>query len=561
NYVWYDINKNGIQDPNEPPIQGVTVQLYASNVLLASTATNAVGQYYFNASNVAGGIQPGIAYEIRIALADAALGGKLLTIANAGTDLHDSDGIAVGGNAVAGASIPILGANDHTFDFGFADPVFDADLSITKRAAQNCVEPGDRVTYIVTVTNNGPAVATGVVVTDDLPFGLILDTVNPSQGSCNLLDPMTCNLGSLGVQQSATITITMSVPPNPPVKTFTNRATVTANEPDPNPGNNHAQATACLLVPGNPDTPVGPGEFFPTGTINDQKAGSVLFYNYYTSSASIPNLHNTRINMTNTNPAQFVFVHLFFIDGNSCSVSDRFVCLTANQTLTFLMSDQDPGTTGYLVGVAIDDVIGCPLNFNYLIGDAFIKSIDGHQANLAAESIGKIPGESAQSCDGGSVTTNLVFNGTPGNYERVPRTLAASSVLDYNSGNRALLIINRFGGDFLTSAATIPPFFGILYDDQEAARSFSHPQAGCQLVRVLSDSFPLTVPRFSVHVGTGKTGWLKFFAADDVGLMGAIINYNPNVATTSGAFNQGRNLHKLTFATSETIRVPVFPAH
>ena len=78
-------------------------------------------------------------------------------------------------------------------------------------------------------------------------------------------------------------------------------------------------------------------------------------------------------------------------------------------------------------------------------------------------------------------------------------------------------------------------------------------------MRVMSDSFPLTAPRFSTHIGPGTTGWLKFFSPSDVGLMGAIINFNPNIATSANAFNQGRNLHKLTFATSETIRVPVFP--
>lgn len=562
NYVWNDINKNGRQDPDEPPISGVSVKLYQGATLLATVATNASGQYYFNSSNVAGGLQPGVVYEVRIAAADPALGGKNPTLADAGSDIHDSDGIAAGSDIVASVSLPVLGANDHTIDFGFSEtPVIrDTDLQISKRAVPTCVEPGSRITYTVTVKNNGPIVATGVVVTDNLPLGLVFVSATPSQGTCNLLNPMTCNLGDIGVGLTATITIVETVPASPGVTSFTNRASVTGNEPDSNPTNNTAQATACLLVPGNPNTPVGPGDPFPTGVINDQKAGSVLFYNYYTSSPSTPNMQNTRINMTNTNPAQFVFVHLFFVDGSSCSVSDRFVCLTASQTLTFLLSDLDPGTTGYLVGVAVDDVIGCPISFNYLIGDAFIKTVDGHQANLAAESIGRLEGETSGAfCNETSSTADLIFNGAPGNYERVPRVLAASSVLDYASGNRALLIVNRFGGDFLSSAFTIPNLFGQLFDNQEISASWSNPAASCQLVQILSDSFPRTTPRFSEHVAPGTTGWMKFYSPSDVGLMGAIINYNPNVATSNGAFNQGRNLHKLTFATSETIRVPIFP--
>jgi uncharacterized repeat protein (TIGR01451 family) len=558
NYVWEDLNKNGIQDPNEPPIPGVTVNLYEGATLRASVQTNAQGQYYFNSGNVTGGIQPGVAYEIRIAVADGALGGKLPTMANIGSDIHDSDGVVLGPNVIAAASIPALGANDHTFDFGFAVIPTDADLEITKRVSPTCVEEGASVAFTVTVKNNGPADATGVVVTDDLPFGLTLNSVTPSQGSCNNLDPMTCNLGNLAVGQSATITIIEHVPNGPPGTKFTNYASVTGNEPDPNPNNNQAQATTCLLSSGDPNQVIGPGEPWPTGTINDQKPGSILFYNFYTSSPTTPNVQNSRFTMTNTNAGQFVFMHLFFVDGSTCSISDRFVCLTSNQTLSFLASDLDPGTTGYMVAVAVDNVIGCPITFNHLIGEVFVKTSEGFQADLPAESIGRVDGE-GQTCNDASSEADLVFDGTPGNYELVPRVLAASSVMDYASGNRQLLIVNRVGGNFLAGGFTIPGLFGQLFDAHEVSASFSVQPAGCQLVRVMSDSFPATVPHFSTHIGAGTTGWMKFYSPIDVGLMGAIINYNPNVPTTPGAFNQGRNLHKLTFATSERIRIPIFP--
>jgi uncharacterized repeat protein (TIGR01451 family) len=562
NYVWNDLNKNGIQDPNEPAIPGVTVKLFQGVTELASVVTNAQGHYYFNSTNVTGGIQPSVGYEIRIAAADPVLVGKNPTLANVGSDLHDSDGVVSGGNIVAAASVPLLGANDHTFDFGFSDtPIIrETDLEIRKRASPTCVEPGSRITFTVTVTNLGPLAATGVVVTDDLPFGLVLESVTPSQGSCNNQDPMTCNLGNLAVGAQATITIVESVPNNPSATTFTNRASVTANEPDSNPNNNTAQATSCLLVPGDPNQIIGPGDPWPTGTINDQKAGSVLFYNFYTSSPSTPNIQNTRVTMTNTNAGQFVFVHLFFVDGATCSISDRFVCLTANQTLSFLTSDLDPGTTGYLVGVAVDDILGCPISFNYLIGDAYIKTSSGFEANLAAEAIGRIEGEtSGATCNDASFVADLIFNGAPGNYERVPRVLAASNVMDYPSGNRQLLIVNRFGGNFLSTGYTIPGLFGQVFNNQEVSASFTVQPTGCQLVRVMSNSFPQLAPPFSTHITAGNTGWMKFFSPEDVGLMGAIINFNENVPTSPGAFNQGRNLHKLTFATSETIRIPIFP--
>jgi protocatechuate 3,4-dioxygenase beta subunit len=50
NFVWNDVNNDGIQDPNEAPVAGVTVYLYAADgtTILDSTVTDALGQYIFN---------------------------------------------------------------------------------------------------------------------------------------------------------------------------------------------------------------------------------------------------------------------------------------------------------------------------------------------------------------------------------------------------------------------------------------------------------------------------------------------------------------------------------
>ncbi len=50
NYVWYDTDMDGVQDPDEPGIAGVEVKLFAANDLtteLDSVATNGSGQYIF----------------------------------------------------------------------------------------------------------------------------------------------------------------------------------------------------------------------------------------------------------------------------------------------------------------------------------------------------------------------------------------------------------------------------------------------------------------------------------------------------------------------------------
>jgi hypothetical protein len=46
-YVWMDINKNGIQDPDELPFENVQVKLYQNNKLIGIDNTDKRGHYYF----------------------------------------------------------------------------------------------------------------------------------------------------------------------------------------------------------------------------------------------------------------------------------------------------------------------------------------------------------------------------------------------------------------------------------------------------------------------------------------------------------------------------------
>jgi hypothetical protein len=247
---------------------------------------------------------------------------------------------------------------------------------------------------------------------------------------------------------------------------------------------------------------------------------------------------------------------LFFVS-DGCSVADSYICLTANQTASFLASDVDPGIKGYIVAVATD-FNGCPTNHNFLIGDEYVKFSSGHAANLGAEAFAKITnGPIACAADASDVA--LLFDGVA-NYNKVPRVLAASNIPSRLDGNDTMVIINRVGGFLSTGAFTTGTLFGLMYDDAESAYSFSIA-GGCQVMGSLSDSFPRVVPRFSVIVPQGRSGWMKIYNnGADVGLLGAIINFNANAGSQPGAFNGGRNLHKLTLTSgTATYTIPVFP--
>ncbi len=315
-------------------------------------------------------------------------------------------------------------------------------------------------------------------------------------------------------------------------------------------------AFAALLLMTSVGFAADPGLLYPaTSEASDQKAGSILLYNIYSSSPANPSTTNTRFNITNTNATQSAFVHLFFVEGGSCSVADRYICLTPSQTMTFLASEQDPGTTGYLLAVAVDGIFGCPENFNYLIGDEYVKFESGHFANLGAETIAAIAALPDSSCDGNSVVATLALNGVA--YNRVPRVLALDNIGAEGDGNNVRVWINRVGGVLLGGGGSTGTFFGILYDDAEQAHSFQISSGTCQRGFTLSNDLPRTVPRFTAVIPPGQTGWLKLWSTSDVGILGAAINRNNNSGTNAGAFNSGHNLHKLRL-TSDSYVIPVF---
>jgi hypothetical protein len=75
----------------------------------------------------------------------------------------------------------------------------------------------------------------------------------------------------------------------------------------------------------------------------------------------------------------------------------------------------------------------------------------------------------------------------------------------------------------------------------------------------VTNSFPRIAPRFDQFVPSGRSGWFKLYSVEDQAILGAAINFNNNGDGSSGAFNQGHNLHKLTLTTSARFTIPIFP--
>jgi len=275
------------------------------------------------------------------------------------------------------------------------------------------------------------------------------------------------------------------------------------------------------------------------GIPHDQKAGSILFFNKYTSSSSNPNAQDTQINITNTSTDQAVDVHLYLVDGSTCGVADASISLTPNQTASFRTSDFDPGVQGYIVAVATAG--GVPAQLNFLIGDAAIRESDGRQANLAAVAVAKIqPGLIST-----GETGDLVFDGKQ--YEQLPQVVAVSSFNSQNTDSTNLAIYSP-ANNFIIGGSGSLTVFALIYDDAEHAfsTSFSVP---CY------KQFPLASLRiltgFSSLVPAGRTGWIRMNASGNRPLLGAVLNKGP-------IFNSGHNLHTLSLLNTYTITIPVF---
>ncbi|MEO6033813.1 MAG: Calx-beta domain-containing protein, partial [Verrucomicrobiota bacterium] len=120
-----------------------------------------------------------------------------------------------------------------------------ADLSVTMTDSPDPAATNNNLTYTVTVRNNGPSTASGIVVTDVLPAGttFVSDTCGCFTQNGNTLAG---NLGSLPRDGARSFNIVV----NPTaVGSITNSISVFASEVDPNPLNNAATAETIVDLP------------------------------------------------------------------------------------------------------------------------------------------------------------------------------------------------------------------------------------------------------------------------------------------------------------------------
>jgi uncharacterized repeat protein (TIGR01451 family) len=125
-----------------------------------------------------------------------------------------------------------------------------SDVAIQKTASPEPVNQGTNLTYTLQVTNNGPAVATGVTVSDPLPAQVTFVSVSTTQGSCSqAAGTVSCTLNSISVGGLVLITINVTANTFSSATLATNTATVASTTSDPNATNNSSTATSTIATP------------------------------------------------------------------------------------------------------------------------------------------------------------------------------------------------------------------------------------------------------------------------------------------------------------------------
>jgi uncharacterized repeat protein (TIGR01451 family) len=229
-YVWEDLNGDGVQDVGEPPIPGVRVFIDLNgngqwDVGEPFSITDNAGLYYI------GGLTPDT-YSVRV---------DTNTLAFGLIPTYDRDGIVT--KHVASVTLT-QGEVIRDVDFGYKIAV--ADIAVWKTADTNAVFESGTVVFTIAVTNFGPDLAETIIIGDLLPAGLTYVSDTPSQGTYNDVTGL-WDVGALAASASAWLQIETTADIGTGGMILTNSATRVDSVPaDPNPSNDVSSAVVTV---------------------------------------------------------------------------------------------------------------------------------------------------------------------------------------------------------------------------------------------------------------------------------------------------------------------------
>ncbi|HEY6942292.1 DUF7507 domain-containing protein [Dokdonella sp.] len=242
-----------------------------------------------------------------------------------------------------------------------------ADIALTKTVDDTAPNVGETVTFTITASNAGPNDASGVAVTDSLPFGFSLVSATPSVGT---YVPATgqWTIGALANGASETLLIVASIDiPG----ALTNTVAVSASDqPDPDTSNNVAGAS--VNAGASADVAVAKGVDDTTPNV-----GATIIYTI-TASNGGPN-DATGVEITDNLPAGTTFVSATASQGTYAGGVWSVGALAngASATLAISATVEAPGSIVNTATITHEDQFD-PVGANNQAG----VTINGQQADL-----------------------------------------------------------------------------------------------------------------------------------------------------------------------------------
>lgn len=173
---------------------------------------------------------------VTCSVATLAVGGSALVTITVTVDGSVADGTQLINTASAsGDASPVSTGSEETTVERSADLVVD-------KAGPATLHAGDLATYTVTLTNDGPSDASGVVVDDLLPASFGYDAFRVISGSATCAEVagvVNCTVGTLAAGSSVVIELDAASDSSSAVGAIEmNNVVASANEPDPDPASN-----------------------------------------------------------------------------------------------------------------------------------------------------------------------------------------------------------------------------------------------------------------------------------------------------------------------------------
>jgi len=223
NFVFDDLDGDGIQDPGEPGIDGVVVELLdtAGNVL-DTTTTDANGLYIF--ADLSAG-------DYVVEFTPPA--GRTFTVQGAGDGTDDSD---PGPNGQTAVITLAAGEDNEDIDAGIAPIPENPAIGLAKDLTAGPTETGAGVyslTYTFEIENLGDVALTNVGLEDDFAATFVGATVvsGPTPAASGCSTAAATNTASLAVGASCTAVWTVVVTDVTPGQTYNNTAIASGTSP------------------------------------------------------------------------------------------------------------------------------------------------------------------------------------------------------------------------------------------------------------------------------------------------------------------------------------------